>query len=973
VIVHGVTASPPDELAAPSQLRLRTGVIDLGRQRVIRPDGVVSLTTRETELLAYLVARPGQAVSRDELLERVWGYRSSNPTRAVDLAVRRLRAKVEPDPKVPVHVLSVHGVGYRFVPADDTEDTAGTEGRSTNVIVPRTSIVGRDGPIAEVTALLTGGRRLLTLTGPPGSGKSRLALEVASRAMAQFPGGVWFVDLAGLTGMDALRRAVAEVVGISPDEDLARSLAARSPHSTLLLLDTFEHLEGQAGSAVGAWLDQAPSLHLLVTSRERLHVRGEHVVEVAPLSVDDGVTLLRERVSAVRADAQLADIEVLRQVVLKLDGLPLAIELAASRAGALAPPQLLDRLRRRFKLLRESRSDRVLRHRSLLAALEWSWALLPAPERRALSRLSVLEGTFPLEAAEALLAGDGPESPWPADLLQALRDKSLVAIAADPAPQIRFVLLNSVREFAALRLEEGDDGAEAIAAYHRHYLQVGEKLARGATGSGGAVRLAALAQERPHLLAIARSGARPEQRARGVLACLPELSAHRAAGGVIRLIDGALAAGLEPELAARLRAERALVNSALGRLAAANSDAALALDGAPDNDSVRVRALRALGRVRMAQGRLAEARAAHQEELDIALRMGARGQEGRARMCLADVFASAGRQAEARAELDRALRVARRAGDAWTEGHLLARLARERLLEGATGDEWSALASSARQVLRAFGDRRGEWRLCRDLGSTLIRVGQANQALVWLDEADVLARSLDDLAGVAEIMAERGLVARELGQLDDAARQLDDALAFCRRGAPAEGEPQGSERTLASVVLRRLGVVRLLQRQWTEAEASLRGALTLAIEAGNARQQVLGRLSLVGLLLERGRLDEAVALVDAQAPVASAADEDGQFIGITSLVAAHTADAERARAGVDALRALPPVRADAGERVALLEAAVELVLARESDADRAVVVQARDALYRSTSTRADTAWMRRVLQQELAEYLAGAT
>ncbi len=365
-------------------LELRSCTVDLDRRLVRRAGDEVALTALEARFLEYLARHSGRALCRRELLTEVWGYAPGVRSDAVKKSVNRLRAKIEAEPSHPDHLLAVPGVGYRFEVSESIQRVA-----DTNLGAPRTALVGREALLDQVVALMPQ-RRLVSLTGHAGAGKTRLA-QAVGRRLAEGDGfdRVWFVDLADASSATAMTRALWSSVGIERSAGLERLGTA------LLILDNLEQLLPVAVPAVGMWLDDAPALRLLITSRERLNLRGEHVIAVPPLAIDDGVELFVSRARAVGADvAPGADVEA---IVRRLDGLPLAIEMAASRTDLVPVLELLDQLD--LGQLTLAQRDRPARHQDLETALTQSWALLEPGSQRALSRLSAFRGGFDLAAA----------------------------------------------------------------------------------------------------------------------------------------------------------------------------------------------------------------------------------------------------------------------------------------------------------------------------------------------------------------------------------------------------------------------------------------------------------------------------------------------------------------------------------------------------------------------------------------------
>ena len=308
----------------------------------------------------------------------------------------------------------------------------------TNLPVPATPFLGREQDLNEVADLLTGnGSRLLTLTGPGGTGKTRLALQAAAEASERFPDGIAWVPLASLRDASLVLPTVAEVLGFNDDE-LPTALGGRK---LLLLLDNAEHLLPALAEHLSA-IRAIEGPVLLVTSRERLQLQGERVYAVAPLDEQDAVTLFLERSAAlgVELEASPGVLELCR----RLDDLPLALELAAARTPLFSPEQLLERLSGRLDLLKGGR-DADPRQQTLRSTIEWSHDLLDEDERRLFRRLSIFVAGCTLEEAEAVCEAD-PET------LQSLLDKSLAGRAqTDDAP--RFWMLETLREYAAEQLE----------------------------------------------------------------------------------------------------------------------------------------------------------------------------------------------------------------------------------------------------------------------------------------------------------------------------------------------------------------------------------------------------------------------------------------------------------------------------------------------------------------------------------------
>jgi len=411
--------------------------------------------------------------------------------------------------------------------------TEGKLERHSGLPAEVSSLVGR-GP--QIAAVLEGLRatRVLTLTGPGGCGKTRLALRAAALAADRFEGGAWLVELASLTDPALVPGSVAEALGI-PERDTANPMAAvvqaLADRELLIVLDNCEHVLGSAAQVVATLAGQCRRLRVLATSRERLDVPGESVFPVPPLELPEdgsvravaaseagGLFVARARAASPAFALTADDSAAIAEVCSRLDGMPLAIELAAARCAALGPAQLAARLEGYPGLL-SGGAARPQRHRSLEALVSWSYDLLSEAERRLLNRLSVLRGGFGLDVAEQVAAG-GPLAPETvAGLLAGLAGKSLVQVQAGPV--IRYSLLETVRQFAAGRLAASGEETAVHARLLRWALEVArsaetalasaaETALAGADGAGWSSRLSA---DQPCIraaLSWALGGAEPE-------------------------------------------------------------------------------------------------------------------------------------------------------------------------------------------------------------------------------------------------------------------------------------------------------------------------------------------------------------------------------------------------------------------------------------------------------------------------------
>ncbi|MEU8071859.1 BTAD domain-containing putative transcriptional regulator [Micromonospora sp. NPDC048169] len=475
----GLPGSPALDAAATRLERLRLAAtedrydaeIGLGREADLIPelaDLVAAHPVRER--LAMALMRALVAAGRDT--EALLVYR-----RTADALADALGA--DPSPELSaLHVALLRGETVR------REDT-----RRTNLRAELTSFVGRDADLAAVGALVTE-HRLTTLTGPGGSGKTRLATETGRRLTGDLPDGVWLVEFAAVSADGDVVQAAISGLGLrdallgdaASAEPVHRLVAAIRDRDMLLILDNCEHVVEQAAALAHRLLGECRRLRILATSREPLGITGEALWPVVPLGLPGGdapiaevesspaVRLLRDRAAAVRRDLAFDEhtSATMARICRALDGMPLAIELAAARLRGMSVDQLATRLDDRFRLLTGGSRTALPRHRTLRAMVDWSWELLSDAERAVLRRLAVFSGGASPDAAERVCAGGAVAPGDVLDLLTALTEKSLlVAAAGDVAPRYR--MLGTIKEYAAQRLAEAGE-ADAVRRAHLAYF-----------------------------------------------------------------------------------------------------------------------------------------------------------------------------------------------------------------------------------------------------------------------------------------------------------------------------------------------------------------------------------------------------------------------------------------------------------------------------------------------------------------------
>ncbi len=483
-------------------LRIRMGLhVGEGRLRQGRaaeePEDYVGIDVNYTARIAA-VGNGGQIVLSDPLAAVLRPSLADIPGLAdVVLADEGLRAVKDFEEPARLHRLIVPGA------ADDTRPLRTIEAPS-NLPGEVTNLVGREAEIDLLREALAG-HRIVTLTGPGGSGKTRLALGVARAVADRFPHGVWFVDLAALRDPGLLESAIASTLGVRESSDLAIAEALRvhlRDRTTLLLLDNLEQLLPAAAGVVSALVRSAPELRILVTSRELLRIAGERGHPVPPLDAEAGVALFEDRARSHRPDLVLTDDAraAILAICERLGGLPLAIELAAARIRVLSPSLILERLGHSLDLAGSAR-DVPERQRTLRGAITWSHDLLSDGERRLFRRLAVFAGGWTVEAAMSVADPGGDLGLDLGDGLESLADKSLIRIEPGGADrgvtddEVRFGLHPLLREYALERLAESGERAEVERRHAAVTAAIAEAAGAGILRAEGEASLRRLDRE----------------------------------------------------------------------------------------------------------------------------------------------------------------------------------------------------------------------------------------------------------------------------------------------------------------------------------------------------------------------------------------------------------------------------------------------------------------------------------------------
>ncbi|MGI8928130.1 MAG: ATP-binding protein [Candidatus Limnocylindrales bacterium] len=636
---------------------------------------------------------------------------------------------------------------------------------NTNLPKPASSFVGRSKEVADIRTLLSNGTRLLTLTGPGGTGKTRLAIETAAELVAEFRNGTFWVDLAPLREVALVTETIAQTLGAK--DVLAEHIGDRQ---MLLLLDNLEQVVESAAD-LSVLLRACPNLRLLVTSRELLRVSGEIEYAVPPLDVSEAVALFSGR-------SGLPPGETIAQLCRRLDNLPLAVELAAARASMLSPEQILDRLARRLDLLKGGR-DADPRQRTLRATIAWSYDLLKIEEQTLFGRLSVFRGGCTVESAEAVCDAD-------LDVLGSLVDQSLLRHANE-----RFSMLETIREYALERLEDSEHPEVLRRRHAEHFLALAEEAEPNLLDTGAADWHERLEREHDNFRAALdhlESSGETERALRlaGAIAEFWDQRAHHVEGR--RRLEGLLRDDERPTAA------RAKALDGVSMLAAKSADMeasarwaeeALALHRTFGNSRGIATSLWQLGYLHLEGGDHVKAEQLAKESVRLFREVGDDTSLLWATRTLAFIYYTSGDLERARPLYEDDLRRAHALGNKTLEATLLGALANVALDQGRLNDAVS-IAKESLRLLPDVGDRLlVESRIC-SVARVLAFLGRAAIAARLVSHAESLYEETGAREPWVAKMNEKTIVTIH--------RQLDEA-AF------AEAWEQGRKLTADEAVI----------------------------------------------------------------------------------------------------------------------------------------------------------------------------
>lgn len=788
-----------------------------------------------------------------------------------------------------------------------------------------TSFIGRKREITEIKDLLTR-LRLLTLTGTGGSGKSRLAMQAAAEVLEQYPDGIWHVELASLSDAALVPQAIVAALGAheQPGRPLSDTLVDYLRHRTLLLLlDNAEHLLSSCAAVAPMLLHRCPNLKIMTASREPLKVGGEQIYPVHPFPVpytatmsvaelvqSDAIRLFADRASAAQPDFSVTEKNgtAVAQICRLVDGIPLAIELAAARVSALSVEQIAGRLHDHFQLLTDRGSTVLPRHQTLRAAMDWSYDLLSVPERVLLRRLSVFAGGFTLEAAEAVCAGNGIETHQIVDTLSHLVDKSLaMADVGDGELRYRYRLLYTVRQYSQEKLLESGESPATNRRHQDWFLSLAERaepLLRGPDETSWLNRLEAEHDNFRSAFASSQAAGESEEGLR-----------LAAALGFFWYIRGYLSEGRGRLQAALLRSGSSL-------------------------PSGKAKALVAAGRLAYCQGDYEAAHPLCDESLRIFRELGDRWGIGLSLDCLGTLARVKGDYVASQSLHEESLRIFKELGDRWGIATSLLNLG---LLASNQSDHTAARSyhEESLRIFRELGHKRGTAHSLDNLGEVASAQGDYRLARLLFEESLEIFRELGDKEGIGWALLDLGRNEEGLRADYAAARPLlEESLKILREvGAKRPG----------AMSLRSLGLIALSQADYEAARSLFEESLGIFRELGD-RQGIgytLGYLGMVALsqadhLTARPLLEESLKIFHEMR------DMGGTAWAFHALGRAACLQGDNEQAAVSYRKSLA-FRGELGDKkgiIACLEGLAGIACARRQSARAARLYGAAEALRR---------------------------